>query len=77
MQKFTVKVTTPEQYDGEYANVIITAVRSGRRWITRTVTETEYALEEAPTLEEYLNDGEKLIAGDWWEIDPDGNVIYS
>lgn len=77
MRKFKIKVTTPEQYDGEYANIIIEAVRTGRRWISRNVTEFEFAAEQADVLEDYLNDGNKLVAGDWWEIDRHGNVIYS
>jgi hypothetical protein len=77
MSKFKIKITTPEQYDGEYANIIIEAVRTGRRWISRNVTDTECAMEQADVLEDYLNDGNKLVAGDWWEIDRDGCVIYS
>lgn len=76
MQKFKVKVTTPEAYDGEYAHIIVEAVRTGRRWITQQVEEYGNACERAMIINEMVNDGEKLLKCDWHEMDRDGNVIY-
>jgi hypothetical protein len=75
MSKFTVTISTPEKFDGEYAYVIVSN-KIGRRWITKNYAEYGNACENAMIIEEMINGGEKLIKGDWNEIDGHGNVIY-
>ena len=75
MMKFTVKISTPEAYDGEMAHIIVTATKSGRRWISKEVQDTGNAAEEAMVIEEMINDGVKLLPHAWLEMDRNGNVI--
>jgi hypothetical protein len=77
MMKFTVKISTPEAYDGEMAHIIVTATKSGRRWISKEVQDTGNAAEEAMVIEEMINDGVKLLPHAWLEMDRNGNVIYN
>lgn len=64
MQKFTVTITTPEKYDGELAQIVVTN-RAGRRWISKEAQDIGNAAEEAMVIEEMINDGIKLNKEAW------------
>ena len=74
--KFKTKISTPESHDGEYAYIIVEAVRTGRRWISKDLMDTGNAAEEAMIIEEMINDGVKLHKHAWHEMDRAGNIIY-